>query len=94
MGKNKLDISDKDDFVGQYLASPFPRVVTPGCNQFGGDVGAPLTKDFTNVSELLESDLSSYVGDFVKCIPDMLIPDVFISNIICCNFQDSTNTTM
>ena len=89
-----MEFSNKADFVGQPLASPFPRVVTPGCEQLGGDMRALATKDLPNVGKLPERDLSSHVRNVVERIPDILILDVSVPHIIYCNPQDSTDTTM
>ena len=89
-----MEVSNKADFVGQPLASSFPWVVTPGCEQLGGDMRALATKYLADVGKLPESDLSLHVRNVVEGIPDMLILDVSVTHIIYCNPQDSTDTMM
>ena len=57
-------------------------------------MGALSKKYFSDVSKLSKSDLSLYVRDVVKRIPDMLILDVSVPHIVYCNSQNFTNTAM
>ena len=80
-----MKVLNKADFVGQPLASPFPRVVTPGCEKLGGDMRALATIYILDVGKLPEIDLSLHVRNVVERIPDMLILDVSVPHIIYCN---------